>query len=242
MVYKDSNWSLCMSNRIIYSYSLPLKWDMASILTFVSLTPLWLVEKNKQLIISFMHWINLKQRWKRKPEWNYINISRLNSLSLFVNSFRSTFVLIRLKTLSVRSHSEGNFSFINAAISAGTGAICLVCKLFVTHLAKVSTNNVVALLVGSRPDYFGCRKTMKTYAKLPPLPCHANMDTLAHSQRRSVFPLAVQHCCPTGLVFPGYIILINYTRSPLNLNDLQRSVPSPRHVTSCAGLDFYKAS
>lgn len=28
---------------------------------------------------------------------------------------------------------------------------------------------------------------MKSYAKLPPLLCHANMDTLAHIQIRSVF-------------------------------------------------------
>lgn len=55
-------------------------------------------------------------------------------------------------------------------------------------------------------------------------------------------PIVVEHCCPTGLVSPEYIILINYTRYPLNLNDLQESAPSRGHVASCAGPDFYKAS
>lgn len=39
--------------------------------------------------------------------------------------------------------------------------------------------------------------------------------------------------CPTVLVSPEYIIVINYTRFPLNLNDLQKSAQSPGHVTSC---------
>lgn len=49
-------------------------------------------------------------------------------------------------------------------------------------------NNVLAFLIGSRPDYFRSRETIKSYAKLPPLLCHANMDMLAHSQIRTVFP------------------------------------------------------
>lgn len=63
-----------------------------------------------------------------------------------------------------------------------------------------------------------------------------------HTVRYSVS----RHRCQTLLSNrpfpPEYIILINYTRSPLNLNDLQRSVPSPSHVTSCAVPDFYRAS
>lgn len=72
------------------------------------------------------------------------------------------------------------------------------------------------------------------------MPCqYGYVGTLSNTLR---VPIVVEHCCPTGLVSPEYIILINYTRSPLNLNDLQKSVPSLGHVTSCAGPDFYKAS
>lgn len=34
--------------------------------------------------------------------------------------------------------------------------------------------------------------------------------------------IVVEHCCPTGPFLPEYIILIDYTTSPLNLNDLQK--------------------
>lgn len=63
---------------------------------------------------------------------------------------------------------------------------------------------------------------MKSYSKLLPPLCYAIMDTLAHGQVCSVFAIVVEHCCPTGLFPPEYIILINYTGSPLNLNDLQK--------------------
>lgn len=72
---------------------------------------------------------------------------------------------------------------------------------------------------------------MKSYAKLQTsVPCQYGCVG-TWSNTRGV-PIFVEHCCPTDLVSPEYIILINYTRSPLDLNDLQKTVPSPGHVTS----------
>lgn len=65
---------------------------------------------------------------------------------------------------------------------------------------------------------------MKSYAK-PETCTPCQYGYLGVQSNMLHVPIFVEHCCPTGLVSPEYIILINYIRSPLNLNDLQKSVP-----------------
>lgn len=123
-------------------------------------------------------------------KWNiyqYINTQQLDVKGLFVNSLHSTSVL---PTKDVVGNSEANFppckhSYVNAAESAEAVGHLFVRCLTQSHSAGmrlrcVTNGDVVALLVGSSPDYFGCRETMESYAKLPPPP-----RPLAPSQVRS---------------------------------------------------------
>lgn len=69
----------------------------------------------------------------------------------------------------------------------------------------------------------------------------APRDCAAPSDRRRLTAV-VKRRHPIGLFLRDTLFVINYARSPLNLNDLQKSTPSPRHVTSCTAPDFYRAS